>query len=206
MWAMFAIVRFQHWPSWINAQAKPLLQLTTMYHDDQIANECSQLIECFQSSVENRPRKRRKLHIAHTAWPPDICDVTENVKQNSKVNLCLLVGALPANLPSQRCDYFDIKGCWQTMEQRRIEVLLHQGRCGKNSQRKLWQLSKLLIFLTAALFTLRTFGAEITWRVRGKVLFDPHRFLSNKSPIHFAVTSRNANKISYSKPACSIWK
>jgi hypothetical protein len=68
------------------------------------------------------------------------------------------------------------------MEQRRIEVLLHQGRCGKNSQRKLWQLSKLLIFLTAALFTLRTFGAEINWRVRGKVLFDPHRFLSNKSP------------------------
>jgi hypothetical protein len=64
-----------------------------MYHDDQIATDFSQLIECFQSSVENRQRKRRKLHTAqsHTAWPPDIYDVTENVKQNLKVNLCLLV-------------------------------------------------------------------------------------------------------------------
>ena len=37
---------------------------------------------------------------------------------------------------------------------------------------------------TASLFTLRTFGAQINWRVISrKVLFDPHRFLSNKSPI-----------------------
>ncbi len=46
----------------------------------------------------------------------------------------------------------------------------------------------------ASLFTLRTFGAQINWRVISrKVLFDPHRFLSNKSPIHFAGESGKGN-------------
>ncbi len=47
---------------------------------------------------------------------------------------------------------------------------------------------------TASLFTLRTFGAQINWRVINRmVLFDPHSFLSNLSPIHFAGESGNGN-------------
>ncbi len=46
----------------------------------------------------------------------------------------------------------------------------------------------------ASLFTLRTFGAQINWRVISmKVMFDPHRYLSNKSPIHFAGESGKGN-------------
>ncbi len=47
---------------------------------------------------------------------------------------------------------------------------------------------------TASLFTLRTFGAQINWRVISrKALFAPHSFLSNKSHIHFAGESGNRN-------------
>ncbi len=47
---------------------------------------------------------------------------------------------------------------------------------------------------TASLLTLRTFGAQINWRViRRKVLFAPKRFLSNKSPIHYAWESGKGN-------------
>ncbi len=71
---------------------------------------------------------------------------------------------------------------------------------GENSQRKLWNSFKMADFFlvrTASLFTLRTFGAQINWRVMSrKVLFAPHRFLSNKSPIHFAGASRNGNTFS----------
>jgi hypothetical protein len=49
----------------------------------------------------------------------------------------------------------------------------------------------------APLFTLRTFGAQINWRVISrKVLFDPQRFSSNKSPIHFAGESRKEIRFS----------
>jgi hypothetical protein len=41
---------------------------------------------------------------------------------------------------------------------------------------------------------LRTFAAQINWRViSSKALFDPHRFLSIKSPIHFAGESGKGN-------------
>jgi hypothetical protein len=43
----------------------------------------------------------------------------------------------------------------------------------------------------ASLFSLRTFGALTHYKV--KVLFDPHRFLSNKSPFHFAGESAKGN-------------
>jgi hypothetical protein len=57
-------------------------------------------------------------------------------------------------------------------------------------------LNSWIFFLVRAvsLFTLRTFGAQINLRVISrKVLFDPHRFLSNKSPIHFAGESGKGN-------------
>jgi hypothetical protein len=39
----------------------------------------------------------------------------------------------------------------------------------------------------ASLFTLRTFGAQINKHIVSKKnLFDPHRLIENKSPIHFA--------------------
>ena len=55
-------------------------------------------------------------------------------------------------------------------------------------------LGDFFLVRAASLFTLRTFGAQINWRVISrKVLFDPHRFLSNKSPIHFAGASGKGN-------------
>ncbi len=60
---------------------------------------------------------------------------------------------------------------------------------------------------TGSLFTLRTFGAQINWRVISrKVLFAPHRFLSNKSPIHFAWASGNGNTFFRWQMAHSKWK
>ncbi len=77
---------------------------------------------------------------------------------------------------------------------------LRQWRCGQNLQRKLWtrfELADFFLVRAANLFTLRTFGAQINWRVISrKVLFDPHRFLSNKSPIHFAGESGKGNTFS----------
>ncbi len=51
----------------------------------------------------------------------------------------------------------------------------------------------------ASLFTLRTFGAQINWRVISrKILFDPHRYLSNKSPTSFILLERAEKKLSFS--------
>jgi len=70
-------------------------------------------------------------------------------------------------------------------------------RCGSNSERKLWtrfEFADFFLVRAASLFTLRTFGAQINWRVISrKVLFDPQRFLSNKSPIQFAGESGKGN-------------
>ena len=94
-------------------------------------------------------------------------------------------------------DYFDIKGCGANNGARAHESSLRQWQCGENLQRKLWNSFKMADFFliqTASLFTLPTFGAQINWRVISrKVLFAPHRFLSNKSPIHFAGASGNGN-------------
>ena len=94
-------------------------------------------------------------------------------------------------------DYFDIKGCGANNLARAHRSSLRQWRCGQNSQRKLWtrfELADFFLVWAATLFTLRTFGAQINWRVISrKVLFDPHRFLSNKSPIHFAGESGKGN-------------
>ncbi len=47
---------------------------------------------------------------------------------------------------------------------------------------------------TASPFTLRTFGAQISWHIISrKALFAPQRFLSNKLPIHFAGENGNRN-------------
>ncbi len=92
----------------------------------------------------------------------------------------------------------------------RTEAFLRKWRCGSNSERKLWtrfDLADFFLVWAESLFTLRTFGAQINWRIISrKILFDPHRFLSNKSPIHFAVTSGKGNKTFCSKTACSNWK
>jgi hypothetical protein len=70
-------------------------------------------------------------------------------------------------------------------------------RCGSNSEHKLWtrfEFADFFLVRAASLFTLRTFGAQINRRVISrKVLLDPHRFLSNKSPIHFAEESGKGN-------------
>jgi hypothetical protein len=59
---------------------------------------------------------------------------------------------------------------------------------------QIWTLADFFLVRAASLFTLRTFGAQINWRVISKkILFDPHRFLSNKSPIHFAGESGKGN-------------
>ncbi len=75
--------------------------------------------------------------------------------------------------------------------------------CGSNSEHKLWtrfELPDFFLVRAVSLFTLRTFGAQINWRVISrKVLFDPHRFLSNKSPIHFAGESGKGNTFLNSK-------
>ncbi len=89
--------------------------------------------------------------------------------------------------PAKRIsDYFDIKGCSANNLARAHRSSLHRWRCGQNSQCKLWTRFELAVFFlvrTASLFTLRTFGAQVNWHVISrKVLFDPHRFLSNKSP------------------------
>jgi hypothetical protein len=70
-------------------------------------------------------------------------------------------------------------------------------RCGSNSERKLWtrfEFADFFLVWAASLFTLRTFGAQINWRIISrKLLFDPQRFLSNKSPIQFAGESEKGN-------------
>ena len=56
------------------------------------------------------------------------------------------------------------------------------------------EVADFFLVRAASLFTLRTFGAPIKWRVISKkILFDPHRYLSNKSPIHFAGESGKGN-------------
>ncbi len=69
--------------------------------------------------------------------------------------------------------------------------------CGSNSERKLWtrfEFADFFLVWAASLFTLRTFGPQINWRVISrKVLLDPQRFLSNKSPIQFAGESGKGN-------------
>ncbi len=67
-------------------------------------------------------------------------------------------------------------------------------------------LTDFFLVWPASLFKLRTFSAQINWRgISRKILFDSHRFLSNKLPINFAVTSRKGNKTFLSKTACSNW-
>ena len=106
-------------------------------------------------------------------------------------------------------DYFDIKGCGANNLARAHRSSLRPWRCGQNSQRKLltrFELADFFLVLGVTLFTLRTFGAQINWRIISrKVLFDPHHFLSNKLPIHFAVTNGKGNKTFCSKTACSNW-
>jgi hypothetical protein len=59
---------------------------------------------------------------------------------------------------------------------------------------KQFKTADFLLVWTPPLFTLRTSGGQINWHVISrKVLFAPHRFLSNKSPIHFAGASGNGN-------------
>ncbi len=71
-----------------------------------------------------------------------------------------------------------------------------QSKVAAQIMKHIW-IRGFFLVRTAPLFTLRTFGAQINWRVISrKVLFAPHRFLSNKSPIHFAGASGNGNTIS----------
>ncbi len=70
-------------------------------------------------------------------------------------------------------------------------------RCGSHLKRKLWtrfEFADFFLNRAGSHFTLRTFGAQINWHIISrKVLFDPQRFLSNKSPIQFAAESRKGN-------------
>jgi hypothetical protein len=83
----------------------------------------------------------------------------------------------------------------QTTEQRRIEVPCVNGDAERIRIANYEPDLNSRIVRAASLFTLRTFGAQINWRVVSrKVLFDPHRFLSIKSPIHFAGESGKGYK------------
>ncbi len=77
------------------------------------------------------------------------------------------------------------------------DLFCPQMASGSNSERKLWtgfEFADFFLVRSASLFTLRTFGAQINWRVISrKVLFDPQHFLSNKSPIQFAGESGKEN-------------
>ncbi len=110
------------------------------------------------------------------------------------IKIIFLFPLSPANWVS---DYFDIKGCGANNRARAHGSSLRQWQCGWNLHHKLWNSFKMANFFlvrTASLFTLRTFGAQINLRVISrKALFAPHRFLSNKSPIHFAGESWNRN-------------
>jgi hypothetical protein len=68
----------------------------------------------------------------------------------------------------------------QTVEQGRIEVPCINDDADKIRSKSYETVFKLRIFFwvhTATLFTLRTLGAQINWRIISrKVLFDPHRF------------------------------
>ncbi len=108
-----------------------------------------------------------------------------------------IIFPFPLSLAKWTSDYFDIKGCGVNNLARAHRSSLRQWRCGQNSQRKLWtrfEFADFFLVRASTLFTLRTFGAQINWRVISrKVLFDPHRFLSNKSPIHFDGESGKGN-------------
>jgi hypothetical protein len=83
------------------------------------------------------------------------------------------------------------------MGQGRMEVPCINGDADKIRSANYETVLKRQIFFlvrTASLFTLRTFGGQINCRVISrKALFAPHRFLSNKSPIHYAGESGNRN-------------
>ncbi len=68
-----------------------------------------------------------------------------------------------------------------------------------------FKMADFFLVWTAPLFTLLTFGAQINWHaISRKVLFAPHRFLSNKSPIHFA--GANTKYVFQWQMARSKWK
>jgi hypothetical protein len=72
---------------------------------------------------------------------------------------------------------------------------------------KQFKMADFFLVRTASLFTLRTCGAQINWHVISrKALFAPHRFLSNKSPIHFAGESGNRNTFLNGKWHVHKWK
>jgi hypothetical protein len=82
------------------------------------------------------------------------------------------------------------------MGQGRMEVPCVNGDADKIRSANYETVLKYRIFLvrTSSLFTLPTFGAQINWHIISrKALFAPHRFLSNKSPIHVAGESGNRN-------------
>ncbi len=66
-------------------------------------------------------------------------------------------------------------------------------------------MADFFLIRVASLFTLRTFGAQINWRVISrKVLFDPHRFLSNihrHGPRHMPNNCKNLNPSYFSLPS-----
>ncbi len=65
-----------------------------------------------------------------------------------------------------------------------------------------FDLADFFLVRAASLFTLRTFGAQIYWRVISrKILFAPQRFLSNKSPICWR--ERKRKYVSQKQMACS---
>ncbi len=83
-------------------------------------------------------------------------------------------------------------------------------RSGSNSERKLWtrfEFADFFLVRAVSLFTLRTFGAQINWRVISrKVLFDPHRFLSNQITYSFCWRERKRKYVSQWQTARSKWK
>jgi hypothetical protein len=99
-------------------------------------------------------------------------------------------------------DYLDIKGCGANNGWR-MEVPCVNGDADKirsaNSE-TVFKMANFFLVRTASLFTLRTFSAQINWRVISrKALVAPHRFLSKnrlfilldraEKEIHFSMTN-----------------
>ncbi len=92
----------------------------------------------------------------------------------------------------------------------RTEVFLRKWRCGSNSERKLWTIFDLADFFlvrAASLFTLRTFGAQINWRVISRmVLFWSASLFVKQIAYSFCGRERKRKYVSQWQTARSKWK
>ncbi len=91
-------------------------------------------------------------------------------------------------------DYFDIKGCGQTIMQWHIEVPCVNGDADRILSVN-HEPADFFLVRVASLFTLRRFGAEINWRVKQTGPVWSASLIVKVIAYKFAVTSGKGNKI-----------